>query len=625
MPTTKPDRSLIALVAGFAALAITVLAAIALVQQQQRAFTRVTHTLRVENQLSLILARVQGAESGQRGFILTGNDGYLEPYHIAAARLPGDLAALRALVADNPDQAAAAKRLSVAALTRQDALSRTLAVYYGGDETGVRMRFRQGQGKAAMDDLRQIVGGMQATEARLQQARADTARRWASAVVAALAASTVAILAVGLLAFRDARRRLALAVQTGEALGAANNRLMAEAAHREVAESQVRQMQKMEAVGQLTGGIAHDFNNMLAIVIGSLDIAKRRLATDPARVAVCLDNALDGAQRAAELTGRLLAFSRQQPLAPRVLDANRLVSGMSDMLRRTVGEHLKVETVLAAGLWNTSADASQLENAILNLCVNGRDAMPRGGRLTLETRNADLDDAYASAHPDVTPGQYVMISVTDTGVGMPAEVVARAFDPFYTTKGVGRGTGLGLSQVYGFVKQSGGHIRIDSEPGAGTTVELYLPRSQAAAATPGPIVPAPVVSPRAVDGEVVLLVEDETSVRRVSVEALRDLGYTVVHAPDGARALIALDAQPRVDLLFTDIVMPDMNGRELADETLRRRPEVKVLYTTGYTRNAIVHDGMLDAGVAFLPKPFTFSQLATKVRQVLDGAGANRA
>ena len=624
MPHARPDRSLLALVAGFAVLAITVLAAIVLVQQQQRAFGWVTHTLRVENQLSLILARVQGAESGQRGFILTDKDSYLEPYRIAEARLPGDLAALRALVADSPAQTAAARRLSVAAMARQDALSRTLAIYYMGDKAGVQMRFRLGQGKAAMDDLRQIVARMQATEAGLQQARTDAARRWAGAVVAALAASTVATLALGFLAFRDGRRRLALAVQVGEALGAANNRLLAEAAQREAAESQVRQMQKMEAVGQLTGGIAHDFNNMLAIIIGSLDIAKRRLATDPARVEACLDNALDGAERAAELTGRLLAFSRQQPLAPRVLDANRLVSGLSEMLRRTVGEHLKVETVLAGGLWHASADAGELENAVLNLCVNSRDAMPEGGRLTLETSNAHLDDAYASAEPDVMAGQYVMISVTDTGLGMPAEVVSRAFDPFYTTKGVGRGTGLGLSQAYGFAKQSGGHVKIYSEPGVGTTVKLYLPRSQASAGAPQTVAAAPAASPQAVDGEVVLVVEDEASVRQVSVEALRDLGYTVVDAPDGARALVELDAQPRVDLLFTDIVMPDMNGRKLADEAIRRRPEVKVLYTTGYTRNAIVHNGVLDAGVALLPKPFTISQLATKVRQVLDGAGVSR-
>ena len=622
MPNAKPDRSLIALVAGFAVLAITVLAAIVLVQQQQRAAGWVAHTLRVENQLSLILARVQGAESGQRGFMLTDNESYLDPYRIAAARLPGELAALRAMVIDSPDQTAAARQLSAAALARQDALGRTLAIYYSGDRAGVRLRFGLGQGKAVMDELRQIVARMQAREARLQEARSDAARRWASAVVAALAASTVAILALGLLAFRDARRRLALAVRTGEEVRVANNRLMAEAAQREAAEAQVRQLQKMEAVGQLTGGIAHDFNNMLAIVIGSLDIAKRRLATDPPRVEVCLDNALEGAQRAAELTGRLLAFSRQQPLAPRVLDANRLVGGLSEMLRRTVGEQLKVETVLAGGLWTAIADAGELENAILNLCVNGRDAMPEGGRLTLETSNAHLDDAYAATQPEVTPGQYVMISVTDTGAGMPAEVISRAFDPFYTTKGVGRGTGLGLSQVYGFVKQSGGHVKIYSEPGVGTTVKLYLPRGQAAA-TPGPVA-APAVSPRAVKGEVVLVVEDEAGVRGVSVEALRDLGYTVVHAPDAALALVALDAQPRVDLLFTDIVMPDMNGRELADEATRRRPEVKVLYTTGYTRNAIVHNGVLDAGVAFLPKPFTFSQLATKVRQVLDGAGVNR-
>jgi CheY-like chemotaxis protein len=297
---------------------------------------------------------------------------------------------------------------------------------------------------------------------------------------------------------------------------------------------------------------------------------------------------------------------------------------MSEMLRPSVGEHLKIETVLAGGLWSTFADPGQLENAILNLCVNARDAMPDGGKLTLETSNAHLDDAYASQHAEVAPGQYVMVSVSDTGGGMPPEVAERAFDPFYTTKGVGRGTGLGLSQVHGFVKQSGGHVKIYSETGVGTAVKLYLPRSQSVERAAGPA-PISTEALRAVGDEIVLVVEDEERVRHLSVDALRDLGYTVVHASDAGQALAMLETQPRVDLLFTDIVMPDMNGRRLAEEAAKRRPEIKVLYTTGYTRNAIVHNGMLDADVAFLAKPFTFEQLARKVRQVLDGTGANRA
>jgi CheY-like chemotaxis protein len=260
---------------------------------------------------------------------------------------------------------------------------------------------------------------------------------------------------------------------------------------------------------------------------------------------------------------------------------------------------------------------------VLNLCVNARDAMPDGGRLTLETGNAHLDDAYASQHSEVAPGQYVMVSVSDTGAGMLPEVAERAFDPFYTTKGVGRGTGLGLSQVHGFVKQSGGHVKIYSEPGVGTVVKLYLPRSQSAEQAAGPAAVS-AEALRAVGEETVLVVEDEERVRHLSVDALRDLGYTVVHASDAGQALAVLEMQPRVDLLFTDIVMPDMDGRRLAEEAAKRRPEIKVLYTTGYTRNAIVHNGMLDADVAFLAKPFTFEQLARKVRQVLDGVGANR-
>jgi len=404
-------------------------------------------------------------------------------------------------------------------------------------------------------------------------------------------------------------------------LAKANRTLLAEAASREAAEAQVRQMQKMEAVGQLTGGIAHDFNNMMAVVIGSLNLMRRRRARGDQDIDRFIDAALDGASRAATLTARLLAFSRQQPLAPEPIDANRLVSGMSELLRRTLGEAVRIETVLAAGLWRTHADVSQVENAIVNLAVNARDAMPAGGKLTIETANVHFDDAYVARNVGVPPGQYVMIALSDTGTGMAPEVMARAFDPFFTTKGVGKGTGLGLSQVYGFVRQSGGEVKIYSEPGAGTTVKIYLPRFfgseeslPAATALHGPVQAG---SPQ----EIILVVEDEERVRQFTVEALRELGYTVLHADGGAAALRLLDSHPEVRLLMTDIIMPDMNGRALADEAARRMPTLRVLYMTGFTRNAVVHNGMLDPGVNFIAKPFSIDQLAAKVREALDPPG----
>ena len=397
--------------------------------------------------------------------------------------------------------------------------------------------------------------------------------------------------------------------------------LQSEVVEREKAEAQVRQMQKIESIGQLTGGIAHDFNNMLAVVLGSLEIVKRRIGSDPDRALIAIENAEEGARRAAELTARLLAFSRQQPLAPEPVDANKLVSGMSTLLRSTIGEQIEIETVLAGGLWKTYIDPPQLENAILNLCVNARDAMPDGGKLTIETHNCHLDENYAVNNPDVQAGQFVLVCVSDTGTGMPPAVIERAFDPFYTTKDVGKGTGLGLSQVYGFVKQSGGHIKIYSEDGNGTTIKLYLPRYFGAGKVGAPTAVNDGKNlPRAKSGEVVLVVEDEDRVREVSTEQLRDLGYTILDASNGARALQLLTENERVDLIFTDIVMPEMNGRALADEALKLRADLKILYTTGYTRNAVVHNGVLDHGTEFIAKPYTGSALASKVRSVLDKA-----
>jgi len=355
---------------------------------------------------------------------------------------------------------------------------------------------------------------------------------------------------------------------------------------------------------------------MLAVITGGLDLTRRRLNRGDTDVMKFVDAAMDGAKRAAVLTSRLLAFSRQQPLAPEAADPNKLVAGMSELLHRSIGEAIRMETVLAGGLWRIHADVAQLENVILNLAVNARDAMPEGGRLTIETANCLLDEDYAREHPGVTPGQYVMIAVTDTGMGMTEDVAARAFEPFFTTKPVGQGTGLGLSQVYGFVRQTGGHVKIYAEAGHGTTIKVYLPRFYGAAEAAPAVLPAAAVGPAA--GEVVLVVEDEDRVRQVSVETLRDLGYTVLAAANGAEGLKLLDSRPDIALLFTDIVMPDMNGRRLADEARRRRSDLKVLYTTGFTRNAVVHNGVLDPGVSFLQKPFTVDQLAARIREILD-------
>ncbi len=388
------------------------------------------------------------------------------------------------------------------------------------------------------------------------------------------------------------------------------------------AEETLRQSQKMEAVGQLTGGIAHDFNNMLAVVIGSLELLERRVGLADARAKRYLDAAADGARRAALLTQRLLAFSRQQPLRPEPTDINRLVAGMSDLLRHALGAAVELEAVLAGGLWRGFVDPNQLENVILNLAVNARDAMRQGGRLTIETQNAHLDARYVAPHIGIPAGQYVLIAVTDTGCGMTPEVIAKAFDPFFTTKEVGKGTGLGLSQVYGFVKQSGGHVKIYSEPGEGTTVKVYLPRHQAGAGEAADD-PGDRGLPLGESQEVVLVVEDEPTVRQFSVDALSELGYHVIEADGAAAALQLLEQHPEIALMFTDVVMPQVNGAKLAQAALRLRPDLKVLFTTGYTRNAVVHNGVLDAGVELIGKPFTIDELAAKVRAVLDAPDPN--
>jgi len=406
-----------------------------------------------------------------------------------------------------------------------------------------------------------------------------------------------------------------------EDLARTNDLLRAQIEQRERAEDALRQSQKMESIGQLTGGIAHDFNNLLQVITGNLEILRRRHLQGNEEARRLVLAAARGAERAAGLTQRLLAFSRLQPLNPAPLDVNKLVMGMSELLHRTLGESIAVETVFGNRIWRVETDANQLESALLNLCVNARDAMPNGGSLTIETANTFLDEAYASEH-DVRAGEYVSIAVSDTGFGMTPEILDKAFEPFFTTKDIGKGSGLGLSQVYGFMKQSGGHVKIYSEVGKGTTVKLYLPRLAGA----DHAVAGAESTEGAPDGRsdrVILVVEDDADVRLHAATMLRELGYGVVEAEDGPAALRLFESHPDVSLLFTDVGLPGgMNGRELADEIRRRRPDLPVLFTTGYARDAIVHQGRLDPGVELLAKPFSFTALGTRIHQMFEAKEA---
>ena len=379
-------------------------------------------------------------------------------------------------------------------------------------------------------------------------------------------------------------------------------------------EAQLQQAQRLESVGQLTGGIAHDFNNLLTVVLGNAELLAESLEL-PEELEPIARNIGDAAMRGAELTRRLLAFARRQPLEPEPTDVNRLIRDLEPLLRRSLGEACEIEVSRGAGLWPAMIDASQLESALMNLAINARDAMPGGGRLTIETANVRIDDEYQQRHPDVSIGQYVLVAVSDTGRGISPEDIDKVFEPFFTTKETGRGTGLGLSMVYGFVKQSKGHVRIYSEVGEGTTVRLYLPRA-AGDPTAGRDVESASDRGR---GERILVVEDDPAVRTFAVAALEQLGYRVQAAAGGDEALMVLEKGGEFDLLFTDVVMPGgMGGRELAGAAVRLRPGLRVLYTSGYTENAVVHHGRLDPEVQLLSKPYRRDELARRVRRVLD-------
>jgi len=577
----------------------------------------VLHSLDLRGQLTRVLSLVQSAETGQRGYLLTGQDPYLGPYRTALQQLPPMLDRVQDRASDEPQQLQALDHLRRLISEKLAELKSTVDAYQAGQRDQALAIVNSDNGFELMLEIRRVIETMQSTEDRVLEDRQASAARSGMLLQAGVAIAFLLICGVGVLVARFTRESFAVLTAAHDRLAATNRELIEQIGRREAAESQLRQSQKMEALGQLTGGIAHDFNNMLGVIMGSLDLVMRRIAKGDFAIQRFLDAATVATERAATLTQRLLAFARQQPLSPRPLDANRMIVNMSELLHSTLGEHIQIETVAGARLWTVHADLQQLENAILNIAINARDAMPDGGKLTIETANTYLDEAYSRQNPEVTPGQFAMIAITDTGRGMPPEVAVRAFDPFFTTKAAGKGTGLGLSQVYGFVKQSNGHVKVYSELGAGTTVKIYLPRligeadeiRRAAASEP---------VRTGNRSEIILVVEDDSLMRRLTSEALHELGYTVFDSENATNALAILDRVADVKLLFTDVVMPDINGKKLAEEAVRRRPGLKVIFTTGYTPNAVVHGGVLDAGVNFISKPFTLDELAAKVRAVLD-------
>ncbi|MGZ8417746.1 MAG: CHASE3 domain-containing protein, partial [Methyloceanibacter sp.] len=630
MPTRalKADRLLknarVIILAGFLLVLIAALGVVIGLVRSRDADEMVVHTLEVQQSAQTLLIDVRDAETNKRSFLLTGTPEYMQGFDSAMQAIPKEYDRLHTLISDNPEQRPRVAELGKLVNAKLDELRRTHELIKEGKSEEALAILNTSASRTLINDIRDNIAAVVQTESKLLAERQTDAGqvRYLLAFLIGLALVSAALLS-GFLAMSTLQALRDLIARTKE--------LEAESKLRQEAESTLFQAQKMEAVGQLTGGIAHDFNNLLTIILGNLDTVRRYLAdlakngAGPelrAKLTQPIDAAVQGAKSAAQLTQRLLAFSRRQALEPSRIDANRLVSGMLDMLKRSLGAEISIETVLGAGVWPTFADPHQLENALLNLALNAKDAMPNGGHLTIETANTYLDQGYVRRFGDVAAGQYVVLCVTDTGTGIPKEILDRVFEPFFTTKPAGQGSGLGLAMVHGFVKQSGGHMRIYSEEGEGTTVKIYLPRlvgaEEVAAAPAGkPAGVSPV--PRAQAGETILVVEDNEGVRDYAKDVLKELGYAVLEAADANQALEVLARARRVDLLFTDVVLPGgANGRQLANQARSAHPALPVLYTTGYTRNAIVHQGRLDADVELLNKPYTQQDLARKVRDLLD-------
>jgi PAS domain S-box-containing protein len=656
--------------------------------------------------LSAVDEAIQDAERGQRGYLITGRQSYLEPYQHAKDHLPQLMLDLQAATAENPDQQQRLLKLQADVTTKMNELASTITVMrergFDAAKTIVDTDLGAESMAAIIADLAAIGETANARLAARLAAAAEAEGRVTATFVAGSAVAVVGLLLGALLLARAVRRATTSeetlqatldSVREGVAALDSHGRLHAwnapfatilgfsggemkvgapltlggirdgelgqrlselastsrrtgqpaltefageqgrrveifhnptsddgyvvtllDVTERRKTEEMLSQAQKLEAVGRMTGGVAHDFNNLLTVIIGGLSLLRRTIGRD-ADARQRIDMMSSAAERATRLIRQLLAFARRQPLQPEIVNLGPVIQEALPLIRRAVGESVTVECVTDAGLWNTTVDSSEFQAAVLNLAINGRDAMPDGGKLTIEMGNAALDDAYAARHAEVDPGQYVMFAITDTGTGMDAAVLAHALDPFFTTKPPGEGTGLGLPQVYGFAKQSGGHLKIYSEPGEGTTVKLYLPRSLAQET----VMTRPVAGVAVTGSETVLLVDDDDVVRTTVAMMLEDLGYTVLEAPGGAEALAVLQGGDKIDLLFTDVVMPGpVSGRQLADEARKLDPALRILFTSGYTENAIIHHGRLDPGLELLSKPYTRDQLAAKLRRVLD-------
>ncbi|WP_457796574.1 CHASE3 domain-containing protein [Methylocystis sp. S23] len=611
----------VSLIVAFAILASAGLVTIRTEEHRRESGAMVRHTLQIETALHRLNSEVRRAESEERGSIITrGADNFTLKADLSTL-IESQLIELGALVVDDSEQAERLAALRPALQERLRLLERKLDLIKAGRFDEAAEVVRSGQGKALMDQIDALINDMVAAEEDLYRSREARMSQATDSLQAAIGTMIVLLGFVGAFSVLLTHKQITALRRSSESLKLAYNELITESTKRGALEAQLRQSQKLEALGQLAGGIAHDFNNMLGVIVASLNILRRKLQRKEDGIDQMIDSALDGADRAAKLVHRLLAFSRIQPLNPTPLDANQLVTGMSAILQRTLGAPVQLATVLDRNLWPTKVDANELESAILNLAVNARDAMPKGGQLTIETANTELDEDYVAENPDARPGQYVVISVSDTGAGMTPEVIAKAFDPFFTTKPIGKGTGLGLSQAHGFVRQSGGHVTIYSEVGQGTCIKLYLPRYLEDNAEAQPAAPEPTQEefPRGRPEEIVLLVEDDDNARRVASQGVRELGYTVLEAGSGKDAIQIIRARADISLMITDVFMPEMDGARLAREAVFRRHALHVLFITGYSEHAIMRNGILDPDVNLLTKPFTLAQLARKIRDALDG------
>jgi signal transduction histidine kinase len=617
-------NSRIIILVGFGLLAIATLALIIGLFRSREADIGVEHTFQVQQTAQAFMISTRDAEGAVRSYLLSSDEKDIGEFEPSLAETASQLKSLGRLTADNAIQQNRVQVLDSLIQAKSEELRNCIALAKSGQHDAALALINAPDDRQTLTKIRAVIEEVLDTERNLLKDRQTQAAgsRYVLAALIGLALLTATVLA-SILAVSTRTAIQGLLQRTAE--------LEKESKLRQEAEATLHQALKMEAVGQLTGGIAHDFNNLLTIIIGNLDTVRRALAhagnpgtVDELRAKLTkpVESALKGANSAAQLTQRLLAFSRRQALEPAKVDLNRLVSDMIEILRRTLAEDVSIETVLGAGLWPTFIDAHQVENVLLNLALNAKAAMPKGGHLTIETANCYLDDAYVELFGDVEAGQYVLLCVTDTGAGIRAEVLDRVFEPFYTTKPQGEGSGLGLAMVHGFVKQSGGHIRIYSEQGHGTTVKIYLPRATGddkIAAVPAGKPARPTPTPSAKKDETVLVVEDNDGVRNYANEVLERLGYRVLQASDANEALRLLSDGKHVDLLFTDVVLPGaITGRVLADQAKDLRPGLRVLYTTGYTRNAIVHQGRLDPDVNLLNKPYTQQDLGRKVRDILD-------